>query len=35
MIKKTYVRNDVITTVIKRCRGGKIRGIRVIDGFRN
>ena len=33
--KKTYVRNDVMTTVIKRCRGEKIRGIRAIDGFRN
>ena len=31
--KKTYVRNDVMTTVIKRCRGEK-RGIRVIDRFR-
>ena len=25
--KKTYVKNDVITTVIKRCRGEKARGI--------
>ena len=33
--KKTYVKNDVITTVIKRCRGEKARGIRAIDGFRN
>ena len=32
--KKTYVRNDVMTTVIKRCRGEKTRGIRAIDGFR-
>ena len=32
--KKAYVRNDVMTTVIKRCRGEK-RGIRAIDGFRN
>ena len=32
--KKTYVKNDVMTTVIKRCRGEKTRGIRVIDGFR-
>ena len=33
--KKTYVRNDVMTTIIKRCRGEKARGIRAIDGFRN
>ena len=33
--KKTYVRNDVMTTIIKRCRGEKTRGIRAIDGFRN
>ena len=33
--KKAYVRNDVITTVIKRCRGEKGRGIRAIDGFKN
>ena len=32
--KKTYVKNDVMTTVIKRCRGEKTRGIRAIDGFR-
>ena len=32
--KKTYVRNDVMTTVIKRCRGEKTRGIKTIDGFR-
>ena len=32
--KKTSVRNDVMTTVIKRCRGEKTRGIRAIDGFR-
>ena len=32
--KKTYVRNDVMTTIIKRCRGEKARGIRAIDGFR-
>ena len=23
-----------MTTIIKRCRGGKTRGIRAIDGFR-
>ena len=33
--KKTYVRNDVMTTIIKRCRGEKTRGIKEIDGFRN
>ena len=32
--KKAYVKNDVMTTVIKRCRGEKTRGIRAIDGFR-
>ena len=31
--KKTYVRNDVMTTIIKRCRGEKKRIIRAIDGF--
>ena len=32
---KTYVKNDVMTTIIKQCRGEKTRGIRAIDGFRN
>ena len=32
--KNVYVRNDVMTTIIKRCRGKNKRGIRVIDGFR-
>ena len=32
--KKTYVRNDVMTTIIKQCRGEKTRGIRPIDRFR-
>ena len=32
--KKAYVKNDVMTTIIKRCRGEKTRGIRAIDGFR-
>ena len=32
--KNIYVRNDVMTTIIKRCRGKKKRGIRAIDGFR-
>ena len=33
--KKTYVKNDVMKTAIKRCREEKTRGIRAIDGFRN
>ena len=33
--KNTYVKNDVMTTAIKRCRGENTRGIRAIDGFRN
>ena len=32
--KNIYVRNDVMTTIIKRCRGEKKRGIRATDGFR-
>ena len=32
--KNIYVRNDVMTTIIKRCRGEKKRGIRAIDEFR-
>ena len=32
--KTIYVRNDVMTIIIKRCRGKKERGIRAIDGFR-
>ena len=32
--KNVYVRNDVMTTIIKRCRGEKKRDIRTIDGFR-
>ena len=32
--KEAYIRNDVMTTVIKRSRGEKKRGIRKIDGFR-
>ena len=27
-------KNDVMTTIIKCCRGEKKRGIRAIDGFR-
>ena len=33
--KKTYFKNDVMTTVVKHCRREKTRGIRAIDGFRN
>ena len=32
--KNIFVRSDVMTTIIKRCRGEKERGIRAIDGFR-
>ena len=32
--KTVYIRNDVVNTIIKRCRGKKKRGIRAIDGFR-
>ena len=32
--KKMYVRNDVMTTIIKQCRGEKTRGKKAIDGFR-
>ena len=32
--KNVYVKNDVMSTVIKRCRGEKKRGERKIDGFR-
>ena len=32
--KNLYVRNDVMTTIIKECRGEKTRGIRAIDEFR-
>ena len=32
--KNPCARNDVITTIIKRCRGEKTRAMRVIDGFR-
>ena len=33
--RKSYVRNDVMTTITKRCKGEKTRGIRAIHGFRN
>ena len=32
--KNPYARNDAMTTIIKRRRGEKTRGIRAIDGFR-
>ena len=32
--KKAYVRNDLMTTINKRCRGEKTGGIIAIDGFR-
>ena len=32
--KNPYARNDVMTTIIKRCRREKTIGIRAIDGFR-
>ena len=32
--KNVYVKNDVMSTVIKRCRGEKKRGERKKDGFR-
>ena len=32
--KTAYVRNDFMTTIIKRCRGKKKRGITAIDEFR-
>ena len=32
--KNPYARNDVMTTIIKQCRGEKARGIRAIDGFK-
>ena len=33
--KNPYAGNDVMTTIIKWCRGKKTRGIKAIDGFRN
>ena len=32
--KNVYVKNDVMSTVIKRCKGEKKRGERKIDAFR-
>ena len=32
--KNVYVKNNIMTNIIKHCRGEKKRGIKVIDGFR-
>ena len=32
--RNIYVKNDIMTTIIKRCRGKKKRDIRAVDGFR-
>ena len=32
--KNVFVRNNVMTNIIKHCRGEKKRGIKAIDGFR-
>ena len=32
--KNVYVKNNVMTNIVKHCRGEKKRGIRAIDGFR-
>ena len=32
--KNVYIKNSVMTNIIKHCRGEKKRGIREIDGFR-
>ena len=32
--RNVYVKNNIITNIIKHCRGEKKRGIKVIDGFR-
>ena len=32
--KFVYVKNNIMTNIIKHCRGEKKRGIRAIDGFR-
>ena len=31
--KNVYVKNNAMTTIIKRCRGEKKRGMSAIDGF--
>ena len=32
--KNVYIKNNIMTNIIKHCRGEKKRGIRAIDGFR-
>ena len=32
--KNIYIKNVIMTTIIKPCRGKKKTGIRAIDGFR-
>ena len=32
--RNVYVKNNIMTNIIKHCRGEKKRGIKVIDGFR-
>ena len=32
--KNVYVKNIIMTNIIKHCKGEKKRGIRIIDGFR-
>ena len=32
--KNVYIKNNVMTNIMKHCRGEKKRGIRAIDGFR-
>ena len=32
--KNIYIKNVIVTTIIKSCREGKKRGVRAIDGFR-
>ena len=32
--KNVFVKNNVITNIIKHCRGEKKRGIKAVDGFR-
>ena len=32
--RNVYVKSNIMTNIIKHCRGEKKRGIRAIDGFR-
>ena len=32
--KSVFIKNTIMTNIIKHCRGEKKRGIRAIDGFR-